>query len=638
MKPISVIIPVWNALDFSKKCISLLLKAKSSIDEVIVIDNGSTDNTRDYLALTEKENPGWFLTHHFKENRGFVEAVNFGISMKKPQNDIILMNNDVEIHDPKLFKILQDKAYSLEKCAALSPKQVRENGDFLCGPCFTLPISLRGHSYGNEQDVNQFNKDLECEQVMFACCYIRNDALEEIGILDENIFSYAEDSDWCLRAREKGWKIWYTGENKVIHHSNTSCKVNKVEQSIMHENSLVHFRKKWTKKLDDRYVMDLTVQGATGAPTGYSHMTEQIMRNLEEGPDRIKVHYGFAYGIVDHELVRNLNYFVYIDELRKRQGFIGGVHLIIGQGDIMYKNSGDYRIGYTMMDCDAYPTEWIRQINMLDEVFVPTEHGKEVMVSSGIKPKITVIPLGIDQNYYHKDVKPLDDIMYTKFRREVNFCSVFEWGERKMPEILIDAWYKAFGDNPDIALFIKFTAAEPDKVRNSIIGSLGNRRSKAKIVPVTNPPFRGYVLPHYMHPSFFKSHDAFVLTSAAEGWGLPAHEAMACGVPVGVTGKFGFFPEHQDLKGQTLFDWAWEDITGPEMVRCPYYWGARWAKPKVDDVVDKLRYMYDNLSTLKEQALVSSERICQEFTWANTARMIKDRIIPENKKLIDKRK
>lgn len=626
MKPISIIIPVWNAVEYTKRCVGFLLKCKSSITNLIIVDNGSTDNTRDFLKELDKKDPNWLITYHYNENKGFVEAVNKGIELAGEDHDIIILNNDVEIHDPKLIGKLQEKCYSLEKCAAISPKQMSFNWDFLCGPAFTLPISKVGMSYGNQRDVNQFPDDTEAEIVMFACCYIKNEALKEVGILDRNIHSYAEDSDWCLRARIKGWKIWHAGSLQVLHYHNVTAQENKMQLDRLRLSSVEYYADKHKKYYEqDRYEAEINVHGVVGFPTGYSKMCEHIMRNLENFPRPVRVNYGFLYGITNYS-PRTTDY--YINDLLNRPAKRGGIQLLIGQGDVFYKNSGDYAIGFSMMDCDRWPEEWAAQANQLDELFVPTEHGRQVMIESGIKPKITTIPLGIDPNYYHPEITPIHTFRHIKYRRQTNFISCFEWGERKQPELLIEAWFKAFSDNPDIALFIKFTNSDPQVNVHQQMSMVINKyikHSKTMVVSLSDEKYRGFKLEEIFMPSLYRSHDAFVWTSAGEGFGFPPVEALACGLPVGITGQYGYLPEHPEIPGVTLFDYEQERVS-QEICRCEYYWGANWSKPKLDDVVDKLRWMYQNLDSLKQEAVTGSKIIRQDLSWERTSQKIKDRI------------
>jgi hypothetical protein len=312
-----------------------------------------------------------------------------------------------------------------------------------------------------------------------------------------------------------------------------------------------------------------------------------------------------------------------------REGKRGGTQIIIGQGDVFYKNSGERAIGLTMMDCDYFPEEWTRQANMLDELWVPTDYGKEVMVESGVKVPVNVIPLGVDPNYYNPDIEPVTKFNAIRFRRSVNFLSVFEWGERKMPELLLHAFYTAFRDNPDVALFIKHQNINPKvKIRETVANiAVQYPRSKCTVIFFSNSDYNGYQVKEYTMSALYRAHDAFILPTAGEGFGMPSIEALACGLPVGVTGKFGYLPEHkEDFPGTVFFDYHMETIT-PEMVLCPYYHGAKWAHPLFDDVVDKLRFMFDNIEDLKAKALISSEKVRSSLTWKHTVSKIKERIL-----------
>ena len=83
--------------------------------------------------------------------------------------------------------------------------------------CFSAsePEALRGPQFpaqGKDQ-----HTPIEMERIHGCCLMIRRKALEQIGMLDEQFFMYDEDMDWCLRAREKGWKLWLIPDSTVVH-------------------------------------------------------------------------------------------------------------------------------------------------------------------------------------------------------------------------------------------------------------------------------------------------------------------------------------------------------------------------------------------------------------------------------------
>lgn len=627
MNPITVIIPVWNAYQYTEKCLSLLVPHKNHFDAIIMIDNGSADRTRDVLVKAEKDLGNKLKVIVNKQNLGFAKAVNQGIKARVEGSDVVILNNDVEITTENFFPMFRRKAYELLNCSALIPKQLGSDGRFLCGPSFTLPVSKIGFSYGNEIDVNQFAGDVKADVVMFACVYIKNEAIEAIGLLDEEFFSYAEDSDWCVRAEQAGFERWYAGSLIVTHHHNVTTAVNKINLGEMQARSVAHFAKKHEKHFEERYEgREIMVQGATGFPSGYSRMTEAIIRGLENNPDPFKVRYGFLYGVSKFER-QSSNRF--IEDIKGREAKRNIPQLLIGQGDVFYKNSGSPSIGYSMMDCDRWPREWVDQANELDELWVPTERGKRDMVESGIKKPIWICPIGVDGQYFNPDITPLVDICHLKFRRPVNFLTVLEWGERKQPELMLNAWHKAFWNNPDVALYVKLINSDPSVNVQEAVNriQINNAGSRAQIRFITPPDFNGFAIDDHLLGSLYRSFDAYITTSAGEGFGMTEVEALACGLPVMCGNRFGYLAENPYHSGSVLnFDSVMAPVT-PDKCKCNYYWEGQWAEPVFDSVVENMKYMAENIEDMKRKAVEGSLSIRRALSWETVIEGIKNHLI-----------
>ena len=89
-----------------------------------------------------------------------------------------------------------------------------------------------------------------------------------------------------------------------------------------------------------------------------------------------------------------------VNMVRRREFGNSDVQVVYAQGDVFEKNSGKYKIGFTMLEVDGLPAEWVRQANLMDEIWVPSEFNKQTFKHSGVKVPIFVIPLGIDPDYF----------------------------------------------------------------------------------------------------------------------------------------------------------------------------------------------------------------------------------------------
>ena len=68
--------------------------------------------------------------------------------------------------------------------------------------------------------------------------------------------------------------------------------------------------------------------------------------------------------------------------------------MVYGQGDIFYRNFGGYKVGFTMLETDGIPAEWVRQANLMDEVWCPSHFNVKTFRNSGVTRPIHAIPLG----------------------------------------------------------------------------------------------------------------------------------------------------------------------------------------------------------------------------------------------------
>src|ERR1017187_6109128 len=101
----SVIIPCWNQLEFTRKCINALMRQTGPNWELVVIDNGSTDGTGDYLAGIQDASPVPVTVIANATNRGFPAAINQGLQYARGES-LVLLNNDVVVTDGWLDQLV----------------------------------------------------------------------------------------------------------------------------------------------------------------------------------------------------------------------------------------------------------------------------------------------------------------------------------------------------------------------------------------------------------------------------------------------------------------------------------------------------------------------------------------------------
>jgi glycosyltransferase involved in cell wall biosynthesis len=284
--------------------------------------------------------------------------------------------------------------------------------------------------------------------------------------------------------------------------------------------------------------------------------------------------------------------------------------VVYGRGDLFAKNSGRYRIGFTMLEVDRLPADWVRQANLMDEVWTPTKWGAEVFRASGVRRPVHSVPLGVDLTAFRPG-PPREQLA----ERTV-FLSVFEWGTRKGWDVLLRAYRAAFAPGDDVLLLLKVDNRTP---------AINPLRAMREVLPSPAPPV-GVI---YNRPlsaaqmtELYRSADCFVLPSHGEGWCMPALEAMACGTPALVTDWGGPTAFVREESGYPL---AIRGLTAAPFEE-PLYAGARWAEPDGDHLVELLRQVHANRTEARAKGAAAAAA-ARRWGWETAAAAIAGRLL-----------
>ncbi len=211
MREVSIVIPNYNGKHFLADCLQAVFAQNIENQEVIVVDNGSTDGSLEYLETF----PGVRVIV-LDKNYGFCRAVNEGIKAADSEY-VILLNNDTEV-DKNFAKELLKAIKSDEKIFSCSSKMIQfhdrkrmdDAGDYYCA---------LGWAYGRGKGAPVEN--YESPSDVFAACggaaIYRKKVLESLGCFDEAHFAYLEDIDIGYRARIHGYRNVYAPKAVVYH-------------------------------------------------------------------------------------------------------------------------------------------------------------------------------------------------------------------------------------------------------------------------------------------------------------------------------------------------------------------------------------------------------------------------------------
>ena len=217
----TIIIPNYNGLNFMEPCFEALEKQTTKNYKILVVDNGSTDGSVEWLK--EHEIPSIFLP----ENTGFTGAVNVGIQAADTPY-VLLLNNDTKV-EPRFVEALERAIGRSEKIFSVSAKILQMYQPELMDDAGDM-YSVLGWAY--QRGVGRSEKCYNKPRRVFSACacaaIYRRDVFEKMGYFDPMHFAYLEDIDVGYRAKLYGYDNIYCPE-AVVHHvgSGTSAEGNR---------------------------------------------------------------------------------------------------------------------------------------------------------------------------------------------------------------------------------------------------------------------------------------------------------------------------------------------------------------------------------------------------------------------------
>lgn len=209
-KAVTVIIPNFNGLRFLGTCLDALRHQTFRDFEILVVDNGSSDGSVNWLK--EQGIPVLLLS----ENTGFAGAVNAGIrAVSTPY--VLLLNNDTKAAPDFVGELFAEICRS-EKIFAVSSKMIQMYHRELMDDAGDM-YSLMGWAYqrGVGRSIRGYQRPMEVFSACAGAAIYRRAVFDEIGLFDEMHFAYLEDIDVCWRAKIAGYHVRYCPKAVVYH-------------------------------------------------------------------------------------------------------------------------------------------------------------------------------------------------------------------------------------------------------------------------------------------------------------------------------------------------------------------------------------------------------------------------------------
>lgn len=249
---LSIVIVNWNTRELLAQCLRSIQNTTSAdvlaVTEILVVDNASTDDS--VAMLTAQFSQVQLIEN--AENVGFARANNQAIRLSRGTY-VLLLNPDTEVLQGALEALLtyMDGAPNI---GAAGPCLLNPDRTFQvsCYPAPTLTHELWRllhldplYPYGSYW-MHTWSKDsaTEVDTVQGACLIIRQEALAQTGLLDEDYFMYTEEIDLCYRLRKSGWRLSWVPYAQVVHYGGQSTRLVAAKMFLhLYSSKLLYFRK-----------------------------------------------------------------------------------------------------------------------------------------------------------------------------------------------------------------------------------------------------------------------------------------------------------------------------------------------------------------------------------------------------------
>jgi GT2 family glycosyltransferase len=229
---LSIVIPSWNHKAVLGECLRSIYDGRPRMAfQIIVVDNGSEDQTCEFLAEGFPEvrairNP---------KNLGFARASNQGIQMAEGRY-VLLLNNDTRMREGTLDRLVEFMDAHPDAGVG-APTLFNPDGTLQMSACMDY-TNLKYAFFGGEElpfPLNRFVRPMvlapedydrvqEVAWMAGTCMIVRKEILADVGLLDEEFFMYLEDMEWCYRFRRKGWRIFMVPDTSVVHRKHHSSR------------------------------------------------------------------------------------------------------------------------------------------------------------------------------------------------------------------------------------------------------------------------------------------------------------------------------------------------------------------------------------------------------------------------------
>jgi len=244
---LAIVIVNYNTRELLRDCLNSIFKSHGDFTfQIYVIDNNSSDNSAELVRdsfpqvrlIESRENHGYAYANNLGLREiGFANS-QFPVPTSQLPRYTLLLNPDT-ILPPFALQEMLAFMDARPDAGAAGPRLVLPNGELdracrrsfptpeiafyrLTGLSFLFPRSRRFGRYN--MSYLEADETTEVDSVVGAFMLLRGEAVQQVGLLDDNFFMYGEDLDWAFRIKRAGWKVYYNADVTVLHYKEAASK------------------------------------------------------------------------------------------------------------------------------------------------------------------------------------------------------------------------------------------------------------------------------------------------------------------------------------------------------------------------------------------------------------------------------
>ena len=273
-----------------------------------------------------------------------------------------------------------------------------------------------------------------------------------------------------------------------------------------------------------------------------------------------------------------------------------------------YDNYEGYTIAYNVWETTEYPQDFFNQILKFDEFWVPSEWQKINLIKQGYpEDKIFVVPEGVDGETFNPAEIVNDDNSF-------KFLLFGRWEYRKSTKEIIETFATTFDESEPVKLIV--SADNPYAT-----DGLGSTEDRLKHFDINHKNIEVIHFPsREKYVRYLKEGNVFLSCARSEGWNLPLCESLACGTP-SIYSNWGAqleFAKGLGIPVKTLHE-------VPASNQESHFVG-NYIQPDYDDLLKKMREVYENHDIYRLRAIKESQTIREKFNWDKIAEKVSDRL------------